>query len=98
MQVYLCSGDRICSNRWNFLSNLPAAVDVHWYAPAITWAAANGIVGSYGNGLFGPDDNIIREQLAIMLWRYSGSPVATDKEMHFIDADEAGDWALEALR
>lgn len=72
--------------------------DGQWYAPAITWAAANGIVNGYGNGLFGPDDNITREQLAVMLWRYAGSPAATNKELHFTDADEAGDWALEALR
>ena len=72
--------------------------DGQWYAPAITWAAANGIVGGYGNGRFGPDDNITREQLAVMLWRYAGSPAATDKELHFTDANKASGYALEALR
>jgi len=72
--------------------------DGAWYTNAITWAAAQGIVGGYGNGLFGPNDNITREQLAVMLWRYAGSPAATNKELHFTDADEAGDFALEALR
>ena len=69
-----------------------------WCAPAITWAAERGIVGGYGNGMFGPDDNITREQLAVMLWRYAGSPAATDKELHFTDADKASGYALEALR
>ncbi len=69
-----------------------------WCASAITWAAEQGIVGGYGNGLFGPNDNITREQLAVMLWRYAGSPAATDKELHFTDADEAGNFALDALR
>ena len=32
-----------------------------------------------------------------MLWRYAGSPAATDRELHFTDADEAGGYALEAL-
>jgi len=73
--------------------------DGEWYTNAITWAAAQGVVGGYGNGLFGPNDNIItREQLAVMLWTYAGSPAATSKELHFNDADEAGDFALEALR
>ena len=72
--------------------------DGQWCAPAVTWAAAQGIVGGYGNGKFGPDDNITREQLAVMLWRYAGSPAATDKELHFTDSDQAGKWALEALR
>ena len=33
-----------------------------------------------------------------MLWRYAGSPAATDKELHFTDAGEASGYALEALR
>jgi len=73
-------------------------VNGEWYVNAITWAAAQGIVGGYGNGLFGPNDNITREQLAVILWRYAGSPAATNKELNFIDAVEAGDFALDALR
>lgn len=33
-----------------------------------------------------------------MLWRYAGSPAATDQKLHFIDADKTNGWALEALR
>ena len=69
-----------------------------WYTPAITWAAANGIVGGYGNGLFGPNDKITREQLAVMLWRYAGEPAATNKELKFSDAGESASYALDALR
>lgn len=58
-----------------------------WYAPAVTWATERGIAGGYGNGTFGPNDNITREQLTVMLWRYAGSPAATNKELHFNDAD-----------
>ena len=66
-----------------------------WYAPAIAWAAERGIVS--GGGMFGPDDSITREQLAVMLWRYAGSPAATERELRFTDADKAGGYALEAL-
>jgi len=69
-----------------------------WYTDAITWAAAQGVVGGYGNGLFGPDDDITREQLAVMLWRHAGSPAATEKELHFSDAGQAHGYALDALR
>jgi len=55
-------------------------------------------VGGYGDGLFGPNDDITREQLSVMVWRYAGSPAATDKELHFADAGEAGDFALDSLR
>ena len=41
-----------------------------WYSSAITWASNNGIVKGYGNGLFGVDDNITREQMATMCYRY----------------------------
>ena len=69
-----------------------------WYSDAVAWAAEQGIVSGYGNGLFGPGDNITREQLAVMLWRYSGEPAATNKELRFSDADSASDYALDALR
>ena len=83
------------------VSGSSAFVDVDpdtWYSDAVTWAAANGIVGGYGDGRFGPNDNITREQLAVMLWRYAESPTAADKELHFTDADKASVYALEALR
>ena len=69
-----------------------------WYTEAVRWATSQGVVSGYGNGMFGPNDNITREQLAVMLWRYAGSPAATDKELHFTDADKASGYALEALR
>lgn len=68
-----------------------------WYSNAVIWAAANNIVSGYGNALFGPDDNITREQLAVMLWRYSGSPAVANKELQFNDADQISDYALDAL-
>ena len=69
-----------------------------WYTEAIRWATSQGIISGYGNGMFGPDDPITREQLAVMLWRYAGSPAATNKELHFSDESEISGYALEALR
>jgi hypothetical protein len=68
-----------------------------WYAPAIAWAASRGIVSGLGNGAFGPDDSITREQLATMLWRYAGSPAAEQESLDFTDADAVSDYALQAL-
>ena len=82
----------------NYLLTFPDVAGEVWYTEAIRWAASQGIVGGYGNGTFGPDDPITREQLAVMLWRYSGSPAATNKELHFIDEGEISGFALEALR
>lgn len=69
-----------------------------WYAEGVAWAAENGIVSGYGNGNFGPDDNITREQLAVMLWRYAGSPAMAGSELSFADAGEVSSWALDAMR
>lgn len=82
----------------NYLMDFSDVTDEAWFAEAVRWAAAMGIVGGYGNGKFGPNDPITREQLAVMLWRYAGSPAATNKELHFADADEASGYALDALR
>lgn len=41
-----------------------------YYYSAIKWASANNIVSGYSTGNFGPDDNITREQLAVILNQY----------------------------
>ncbi|MCI8474783.1 MAG: hypothetical protein HFF07_05540, partial [Oscillospiraceae bacterium] len=68
-----------------------------WHAEAVRWAAANGVAGGYGDGCFGPDDPITREQLSLMLWRYAGSPTPAEELKAFSDAHTAGDWARDAL-
>ena len=82
----------------NYLLQYGDVAEGAWYTEAIRWAASQGIIGGYSGGVFGPNDSITREQLAVMLWRYAGSPAATDKELRFTDADKAGGYALEALR
>ena len=46
-----------------------------YYYNAVKWASANNLVSGYSSGKnkgkFGPDDNITREQLAVILWKYS---------------------------
>ena len=54
----------------NTFTDVPAD---SWYTKAVAWASANGIVGGVGNNKFDPNGNITREQLAAILFRYSGS-------------------------
>jgi len=82
----------------NYLLQFTDVSGEAWYTEAVRWAASQGIVGGYADGRFGPNDNITREQLAVMLWRYAGSPAATDKELHFNDADKVGAYARDAMR
>ena len=68
-----------------------------WYAAGVSWAAANGITNGYGNGQFGPNDSVTREQFVVMLWRYAGNSAVKKRVLDFADADQASDFALEAL-
>ncbi len=42
-----------------------------WYADAMGGAVKEGIISGYGEGIFGPNDPVTREQLATMLYRYA---------------------------
>ena len=42
-----------------------------WYGTPVAWAATNGIVAGYGDNRFGPNDNITREQLVAILYKYA---------------------------
>lgn len=75
-----------------------ADVEESWYTDAVHWAAEQGIVTGYGDGRYGPNDDITREQLAVILWRYAGSPAAEGEELPFADADQVSGYAAEALR
>ena len=57
------------------VSGTPAFADTNagtWYSNAVIWANESGIVQGYGDGLFGTDDPVTREQLDVMLRRYKG--------------------------
>ena len=73
-----------------------------WYTDAIIWAADNGIVEGYGNGKFGPTDDITREQLATIMYRYAkykGYDVSEAADLSkYTDADEISSWALDAIK
>ncbi len=79
-------------------SNVFTDVDSNiWYSTAVIWASECGIADGYGNGLFGPEDSITREQLAVILWRYAGNCMVTEKNTHFNDADKISGYAYDAL-
>jgi hypothetical protein len=72
-----------------------------WYSPAIEWAASAGIVAGYGNGNFGPEDKITREQMAVMLVRhaiYKGYELPNGLTTEFNDEADIVSWALEAVK
>ncbi len=68
---------------------------VTWYEKAAAWSAARGIWDGSG-----PDNNITCGQLMTMIWKYHGSPVATDKlsdseySGQMNEEQKAMDWAV----
>lgn len=91
------------------LENSPAAgvaafddvADSAWYADTVAWAAEHGIVGGYGNGKFGPDDPITREQMATILYRYAQYKeydVSKQADLNgYTDTDNISSYAVESL-
>ena len=73
-----------------------------WYAMAVSWAESQGYVTGYGNGKFGPNDPVTREQLATILYRYAQSKGMGFTGMwmfllDYPDAAEVSAWADEAV-
>lgn len=70
--------------------------DGTWYADAVLWASRQGLVTGYGDGTFGTDDPVSREQIAAILWRYAGSPQAQDAQA-FSDESTISAYAADAV-
>ena len=72
-----------------------------YYTNAVKWAAANGIIFGYGNGLFGPEDSVTRQDLAVILYRYAAIngwtlPVKYDY-LEFNDGADIANYAKKAI-
>ena len=73
-----------------------------WYADAVNWAAARGIVKGYDTGAFGTEDSVTREQLAAILYRYAQAKGYDTTQggmavREFSDSASISDWAQEAM-
>lgn len=78
--------------------------DNEWYSDAIYWSNSNDIVGGYGNGIFGTNDSITRQDMAVILYRYAknhGYDVSTDvnnKLLSFEDNFKVSEYATSAMQ
>lgn len=68
-----------------------------WYSDAIAWAQDTKVVDGVAADKFAPNDDVTREQLATILWRYSGRPEAKADLSKYEDADEISAYALTAM-
>ncbi|MCL1872593.1 MAG: S-layer homology domain-containing protein, partial [Clostridiales bacterium] len=85
------------------LDNAFSDIGNTWYTNAIKWASENDIVTGYGNGKFGPNDNITREQMAAILFRYiKTTKMSVDmtniQYVTFADETQISDYAMDAIQ
>lgn len=86
-----------------YTSKFPDVPDGQWYTDAVLWANSSGVVNGYeDSGLFGVGDNINREQMAVMMYRYAQyKKYDTSQKVDFSrfqDASRVNEFAKEAMQ
>ena len=75
-----------------------------YYEKAVNWAAEKGIVGGYDANTFAPNDNITREQMAAIMYRYAkykGFDVSVGENTNILSYDDAlnvSEYAMAAVQ
>lgn len=98
--LYGASGTTGTSPAQSVFSDVPAEGTL---AQAVSWAADNGIVNGLGDGRFGPEDPVTREQMVTMLYRFAQS-LGQDPQgqwmfpLGFRDAETVSAWADKAVQ
>ena len=88
----------------NYLLDFEDVAEGQWYTEAIRWAKSEGIAGGYGNGYFGTNDAITREQMVTILWRYAkykGADVSVGEDTNILsynDASDVAEYAIPAMQ
>lgn len=76
--------------------------DGKYYSDAIIWASNQGIVSGMGDGTYGIDKNITREQIAKMLKEYArvrGYDISQNEVLDsFTDVTEVSGWAVDYMK
>ena len=74
-----------------------------WYGAAVAWASENGIVNGVSENEFAPNDNLTREQMAAIIYRYikfKGKDVSVGENtniLSYTDAENISEYAVEAI-
>ena len=75
-----------------------------YYADAVAWANANGIVKGYSETQFAPNDKVTREQLSAILYRYAQmkkydvSVGESTNILSYKDAQQISEYAVSAMQ
>lgn len=76
-------------------SDVPSSA---WYAKAVTWASKNGVVSGYSNGMFGPNNQLTREQMVTILYNVAGRPATNTSALaQFNDRGQVAAYAVNGF-
>ena len=92
--LYRMAGSPAVTYKYVF-SDVPSG---QWFSDAVAWAYDNHIIEGYGHEIFGVDDEISRQQLAAMLYRYADYTgmdiIDFDDLSGFSDRAHVSDWGV----
>ena len=98
--LWRLEGEPVVSDTMRF-ADVPSDT---WYTEAVRWAASEHIVDGYSTERFAPNDNVSREQLATILWRYAkykGMDHSTTGKVNlgiYLDEEHVSSWAYEGMQ
>ena len=80
----------------------PDVKEEDWFAECVLWAQASGNMYGYNEGTFGPTDELNREQLCTILWRYAVTTDGVDNSAKanledYPDSKRVSDFAKDAI-
>ena len=96
--LWRSEGKPAASDQTSF-TDVPAGA---YYAEAVRWAAANGVVKGVSSTEFGPSKNITRQELVTILWRLAAKKGLNTSNAgltvpEFADRSQIAAWAAEAM-
>lgn len=90
---------RMSGETFNGMASFSDVAANAYYNNAVAWGADKGIIAGIGNGMFAPDTEITREQMAVLIYnyaKYAGLDTAT-ATLNFTDNGSISSWASEAV-
>lgn len=90
--LYRSAGSPAVTGEDSFTDTVEGA----YYADAVVWASQQELIGGYGDGRFGTNEPITRQQMTTIFWRYAGSPEPKESAA-FSDAASAASYAASAV-
>ena len=85
----------------SYANSFTDVADGKWYTDAVAWAAVNNVVSGDGMGHFFPEQDITRQEMAVILYNYANfkgyDTVPNGNLSSFTDGSETAAWATDAM-